>query len=471
LTPKYAAPEVLRGQVHTQSDQYSLALVYQELLTGTFPFFGRSAQQIILQHATAAPDLSHLPERDRGPVATALAKQPGDRYPSCRLFIKALMNAKALSRLGLVTPGQVGSKSNEMPANLIATPAPLSRCTPALKLPQRDDGNDTAQQNQLTELSPATPRAPRVVAVDTTPQPRLQPVTPPPQPARPNTQSVGPAGIRLGKVFSVLPVEWLRGREAAEPDLTPNEMIRAVVAAASKGEQVPTDTAGVVQLPDGNWKCRFLSTMDPRIAKVKLDLLWEQGGLTMDSREARRVIFRRHVPVVKPEKIITLFGKKPPPPPQPDGGLEVVVELPEPGTPVGEISVLGRSFGSPPPGFVNAKEVVSLLEEVRRQLNNFPDRRKHPRFPADFPTMIYPLHSDYRVDPPLVGQCENVSAGGLALRTTSPLSTKYAFVAFEGVRGTSGLALLLRIIRINRQEDGLFATGQFRLDLLPKPPA
>ncbi|MBY0459378.1 MAG: protein kinase, partial [Gemmataceae bacterium] len=37
LTPRYAAPEVLRGQVHTRSDQYSLALVYFELLTGGFP--------------------------------------------------------------------------------------------------------------------------------------------------------------------------------------------------------------------------------------------------------------------------------------------------------------------------------------------------------------------------------------------------------------------------------------------------
>jgi hypothetical protein len=174
---------------------------------------------------------------------------------------------------------------------------------------------------------------------------------------------------------------------------------------------------------------------------------------------------------VKPEKIITFFGKKPPPPPQPDGGLEVVVDLPEPGTPVGEISALGRIFGSPPPGFVNAKEVVSLLEEVRRQLNNFPDRRKHPRFPADFPIMIFPLHSDFRVDAPVSGRCENVSAGGLALRIPAPLSTKYAYVTFDGVMGTTGLALLLQMIRMDRQEGGVFVTGKYRLDLSPKPVA
>ncbi|HEY3789357.1 MAG TPA: protein kinase, partial [Urbifossiella sp.] len=43
LTPKYVAPEVLRGSVDPRSDQYSLALVYQEMLTGTFPYKGRTA--------------------------------------------------------------------------------------------------------------------------------------------------------------------------------------------------------------------------------------------------------------------------------------------------------------------------------------------------------------------------------------------------------------------------------------------
>src|SRR5262249_2125124 len=36
-SPKYTAPEVFSGAVHPCTDQYSLALVYHELLTGTFP--------------------------------------------------------------------------------------------------------------------------------------------------------------------------------------------------------------------------------------------------------------------------------------------------------------------------------------------------------------------------------------------------------------------------------------------------
>ena len=41
MTPLYAAPEVFRGLPGRQSDQYSLAIVYQEMLTGRLPFVGR----------------------------------------------------------------------------------------------------------------------------------------------------------------------------------------------------------------------------------------------------------------------------------------------------------------------------------------------------------------------------------------------------------------------------------------------
>ncbi len=38
LTPTYAAPEMFDGRPGRNSDQYALAIVYQEMLTGTFPF-------------------------------------------------------------------------------------------------------------------------------------------------------------------------------------------------------------------------------------------------------------------------------------------------------------------------------------------------------------------------------------------------------------------------------------------------
>jgi hypothetical protein len=93
ITPKYSAPEVLRGQVDPRSDQYSLALVYQELLTGNFPYPAKSVQQMLMQHAAGTPDLSALPAADRAAVGKALSKKPEDRFATCLEFVRALTTA------------------------------------------------------------------------------------------------------------------------------------------------------------------------------------------------------------------------------------------------------------------------------------------------------------------------------------------------------------------------------------------
>src|SRR5688572_16322023 len=90
ITPHYAAPELFENKLSRQCDQYSLAIVFQELLTGTLPFAGDNPRQLMLAHLQGEPNLSALPEVDRAVVAKALAKNPDDRYPSCRDFLRAL---------------------------------------------------------------------------------------------------------------------------------------------------------------------------------------------------------------------------------------------------------------------------------------------------------------------------------------------------------------------------------------------
>ena len=91
LTPMYAPPETSDGWVSRQSDQYSLAIVYMEMLIGKTPFNGSTARQLILQHLSAVPDLAGLTSPDREAVAKALAKTPDDRFSSCTDFVKALL--------------------------------------------------------------------------------------------------------------------------------------------------------------------------------------------------------------------------------------------------------------------------------------------------------------------------------------------------------------------------------------------
>jgi diguanylate cyclase (GGDEF)-like protein len=89
LSPLHAAPEVFQGIVSATSDQYSLALVYQEMLTGLRPY----ASSIIRKQAQpnqGLPDLTPLPPADRPIVARALAKTPENRFSSCGEFVQAL---------------------------------------------------------------------------------------------------------------------------------------------------------------------------------------------------------------------------------------------------------------------------------------------------------------------------------------------------------------------------------------------
>ncbi len=91
LTPVYAPPEVFDGRPSLHSDQYSLAIVYQEMLTGALPFPGKTASQLAVQHLNSPPRLAPLPASDRAMVARALSKDPDQRFPSCRAMVEALL--------------------------------------------------------------------------------------------------------------------------------------------------------------------------------------------------------------------------------------------------------------------------------------------------------------------------------------------------------------------------------------------
>ena len=90
ITPVYAAPETFDGIISRYCDQYSLACVYQELLTGQRPFDGTTMQQLLMQHLQMPPNLSPSPISDRPALARALSKRPEDRFPSCTAFVQAL---------------------------------------------------------------------------------------------------------------------------------------------------------------------------------------------------------------------------------------------------------------------------------------------------------------------------------------------------------------------------------------------
>ncbi|MEX0679304.1 MAG: tubulin-like doman-containing protein [Pirellulales bacterium] len=104
LTPIYAAPEVFDDRPTSYSDQYSLAIVYQELLTGHLPFPGRTPAQLASQHLHACPRLATLPAADQLVISQALCKNPIERFPNCRSLIDALVGADHAARARKAQP-------------------------------------------------------------------------------------------------------------------------------------------------------------------------------------------------------------------------------------------------------------------------------------------------------------------------------------------------------------------------------
>jgi serine/threonine protein kinase len=119
MTPLYAAPEVFRGGPSPRSDQYSLAIVYLEMLTGKLPFVAGNAAELTLQHLNDLPDLSALSTADRYAVSRALAKDPKHRYTTCREFVDALVKSTMSNGLAGDLAGSVGQSgaSSEQPRN------------------------------------------------------------------------------------------------------------------------------------------------------------------------------------------------------------------------------------------------------------------------------------------------------------------------------------------------------------------
>src|SRR6266566_2652443 len=113
-TPDYMSPEQALGEreLDGRSDQYALACVLYEMLSGRPPFTGTSAEGVLLRHLTVeAPRITDLAPSVPKPVAAALAralaKAPADRFGNMAAFVAALTAPEA--PVGAPPPAQLTS--------------------------------------------------------------------------------------------------------------------------------------------------------------------------------------------------------------------------------------------------------------------------------------------------------------------------------------------------------------------------
>lgn len=417
FTPKYTSPEVLVGKVDIRSDQYSLALLYAELLTGRFPYPGRMAQQIMLQHMQGTPDLSELPPLDRVTVERALAKDPAGRFPSCLAFVRELTTPDRPGNSAVIEMLQTLSQPDN-PTGLAVTPLPRPFVTgprgAQTEAPTLAAGNTLTSKLVRPQSRLATPAKP----------PEVVPTDP------------------FADLSTVMPVNRLHARtpranEAGGMPLL--ELVEAVVQAAIKQSMTEGSQKFAAE------QVHFLSTMPVHMMPYKLVIVAEQWGLSAQHVDLTQVVLR------KEDRDPGLRAGKPHPG---RGGYEVTITLPVP--PSIEVTASARMFGTPERAFVKAAlgDIPAILDQVRGQLQNLKERRQHPRHPFDTPIRAFPLFTDGQVGPGMSGQLIDVSLGGIRFVTPTDPGSDRLFVQFAEVPAVGDRAVYTRVLRSHPAPDG-----------------
>jgi serine/threonine protein kinase len=92
FTSKYAPPEAFDGKFSRTFDQYSLALTFCELVTGTIPFREREPD-LGEEKKAGKMELGCYPEQLRPVLAQALSPSPDERFDSCMGFVNSMRTA------------------------------------------------------------------------------------------------------------------------------------------------------------------------------------------------------------------------------------------------------------------------------------------------------------------------------------------------------------------------------------------
>lgn len=113
-TPEYMSPEQASGlvdEIDHRADQWALACIAWEMLSGRAPFTADDANALFYQVINLPPQslskqVSDLPPGVEPVLLRALSKRPADRYPSIKEFARAFATV-ALGKWAEMTPAPV----------------------------------------------------------------------------------------------------------------------------------------------------------------------------------------------------------------------------------------------------------------------------------------------------------------------------------------------------------------------------
>jgi serine/threonine-protein kinase len=207
-TPTHMAPEQWRSEkVEAATDQYALGIMTYSMVTGRVPFEAVTPYALMNKHINETPTpprmfRPNVPSELENVLARAIAKKPGDRFPTCTAFAEAFSSAASSTRENKTgffrqpTPSDQPAPRPAEPSQPIPREAGPRQTTPpgSISRPSRPEG--------LAGQQPTSTRR------ETTPPGHFAPLT---RPAQPDTNCQQPAPQ---------PVPFYKTRAASGPPPT-----------------------------------------------------------------------------------------------------------------------------------------------------------------------------------------------------------------------------------------------------------
>src|SRR6185312_2192239 len=157
-TPHYMSPEQVQGQpVDGRSDQFSLAVIAYEMLTGEKPYTGEHLTTVVYKIVAEEPAPPHrlnpsLTLAIESVLRRGLAKRPEGRYRACQEFTQSLEQAcaeskgwKTMPRSGILNEPTVA----DVPSPAAAAPArPGTPALPPPRHPRREEAATAGEKRK-----------------------------------------------------------------------------------------------------------------------------------------------------------------------------------------------------------------------------------------------------------------------------------------------------------------------------------
>ncbi len=304
-TPNYMSPEQVQGhEIDGRSDQFSLAVIGYEMLSGERPFFGEQISTVVYKIVAEQPVPiqninATLTESIDKSLRRGLAKKPERRFGSCTAFVTALTANLDQAKNWRVLPRRAHQSIPTASTSAITrTFKPVRKRTPAespapvAAAPKRKRASfvfaflaafliliallgAVAWQTGILDLSWVADLFPPATA-HATPPPRAEQLDPKPEPAitTPPPAADPPAST---------PVDEEPAPAVAKPERIPET--KPAVAATYQQVQVMTDPSGATATLDGLGDVTCQTPCQLRVRAGTHTLTITRDGYQTESRE------------------------------------------------------------------------------------------------------------------------------------------------------------------------------------------